>query len=43
MGHKVGTLFSRQKNWRPVTTRYDRCCAPTFRSAILLAAMALFW
>ncbi len=42
MGHEVGTLFSRWKNWRPITIRYDRC-APTFRSATLLAAMALFW
>ena len=42
MGHKFGTLFSQRKNWRPITTRSDRC-APTFRSALPLAAMALFW
>ncbi len=36
-GHKIETLFSRQKDWRPIATRYDRC-AHLFRSAILLAA-----
>ncbi len=42
-GHKIETLFSRQKNWRPIAaTRYDRC-AHLFRSAILLAAILLFW
>ena len=39
---KSGRSFPDGQNWRPITTRYDRC-APTFRSAILLAAMALFW
>ena len=41
-GHKIENLFSRQKDWRPIATRYDRC-AHLFRSAILLAATVLFW
>ena len=40
--HKIETLFSRQKDWRPIATRYDGC-AHVFRSAILLAAFGLFW
>ena len=42
MGDKTETLFSRLKDWRPIATRYDRC-APVFPSAILLAAIVLFW
>ena len=41
-GHKIETLFSRQKDWRPIATRYDGC-AHVFRSAILLAAVGLSW
>ncbi len=40
--HKIETLFSRQKDWRRLATRYDPCAA-IFRSAILLAAIVLFW
>ena len=40
--HKIETLFSRQKDWRRIATRYDRC-THVFRSAILLAATVLFW
>ncbi len=40
--HKIETLFSRQKDWRPIATRYDGC-AHVFRSAILLASIGLFW
>ncbi len=40
--HKIENLFSRQKDWRPIATRY-RGCAHVFRSAILLAATVLFW
>ena len=40
--HKIETLFSRPKDWRPIATRYD-CCAHIFRFAILLAATVLFW
>ncbi len=35
--HKTENLFSQQKNWRPIATRYDRC-AHVFRPAIFL-----FW
>ncbi len=41
-GHKIEDLFSRQKDWQCIATRYDRC-ARIFRSAILLAATVLFW
>ena len=34
--------FSRQKDWQPIATRYDGC-AHVFGSAILLAAIILFW
>ena len=40
--HKTENLFSRLKDWRHIATRYDRC-AQVFRSAIFLAATALFW
>ena len=40
--HKIENLFSRQKDWRRIATRYDRC-AHVFRSAIPLAATVLFW
>ena len=39
---QIEMLFSRQKDWRRLATRYDRC-AHVFRSAILLAATVLFW
>ena len=39
---KIENLFSRQKDWRGLATRYDRC-AHIFRSAILLAAVGFFW
>ncbi len=40
--HKIETLFSYLKNGRSLATRYDRC-AHVFRSALLLAAIVLFW
>ena len=39
--HKIETLFSRLKDWRPSVTPYDPC-AYVFRSAILLAAIGLW-
>ncbi len=42
MRHKIETLFSRLKDWRRLATRYDRC-VHVFCSAILLAAIVLFW
>ena len=41
-GHKIETLFSRQKDWRRIATRYNGG-AHGFCSAILLAATVLFW
>ncbi len=41
-GHTIETLFSRLKDGRRLATRYDRC-VHVFRSAILLAAIGLFW
>jgi transposase len=35
-------MFGRLKDWRRITTRYDRC-AHTFFSAICLAATVNFW
>ena len=40
-GHKIETLFSRQKDWQPIAIRCARIFR-VFRSAILLAATALF-
>ena len=40
--HKIENLFSRLKDWRRLATCYDRC-AHVFRSAIILAAIVLFW
>ena len=41
-GHKIENLFSRQKDWQRIATRYDRC-AHVFCSVIPLAATVLFW
>lgn len=40
--HKVENLFANLKDWRRITTRYDRC-ADTFSSAICIAAAVIFW
>ena len=40
--HKVENMFGGLKDWRRVATRYDRC-AHTFISAILIAAIVLWW
>ena len=40
--HKVENMFGRLKDWRRVATRYDRC-AHTFFSAILIAAIVIWW
>lgn len=40
--HKVENMFGRLKDWRRVATRYDRC-AHTFFSAILIAAIVIYW
>ncbi|MBX2833663.1 MAG: transposase, partial [Micavibrio sp.] len=40
--HKVENMFAKLKDWRRITTRYDRC-AHTFFSAIQIAAIVLWW
>ncbi len=39
---RIEIMFGRLKDWRRVATRYDRC--PTvFLSAIMLAAIVIYW
>jgi putative transposase len=40
--HKVENMFGKLKDWRRIATRYDRC-AHTFFSAILIAAIVIWW
>lgn len=40
--HKIENLFARLKDWRRISTRYDRC-AHTFFSAICIAATVAFY
>jgi transposase len=40
--HKVENLFAKLKDWRRISTRYDRC-AHTFISAICIAAAVICW
>jgi len=40
--HRVEILFGRLKDWRRIAMRYDRG-APTFFSAICIAATVTFW
>ena len=40
--HKVENMFGRLKDWRRISTRYDRC-AHTFFSAICIAAIVIWW
>lgn len=40
--HKIENMFGRLKDWRRISTRYDRC-AHTFFSAICIAATVIFW
>ena len=40
--HKVENMFGKLKDWRRISTRYDRC-AHTFFSAICIAAFVIFW
>ena len=42
MDHKVENLLAKPKDWRPITTRYNRC-ASIFGSAIFLAPTVIFW
>ena len=38
----IERMFGKLKDWRRVSTRYDRC-AHTFMSAICIAATVIFW
>jgi transposase len=40
--HKIENMFGRLKDWRRISTRYDRC-AHTFFSAICIAAAVIFY
>ena len=40
--NRIERMFGRLKDWRRVSTRYDRC-PKVFLSAIALAATVLFW
>ena len=40
--HRIEIMSGRQKDWRRVATRYDRC-PKVFLSAIALAATVMFW
>lgn len=40
--NRIEIKFGRLKDWRRVATRYDRC-PESFFSAIMLAAIVLFW
>jgi len=40
--HRIENMFGRIKDWRRISTRYDRC-AHTFFSAICIAASCIFY
>ena len=40
--HRIEKMFGKLKEWRRIHTRYDRC-AHTFMSAIVIAAIIMFW
>lgn len=40
--HKVENMFAKLKDWRRISTRYDRC-AHTFQAAITIAAIVIWW
>lgn len=40
--HKVENMFGKLKDWRRMAMRYDRC-APTFFSALCIAATVIFY
>ena len=40
--HRIENMFARLKDWRRISTRYDRC-AHTFFGAICIAATVIFW
>ena len=40
--HKIENMFTRLKDWRRITTRYDRC-PELLPSAIALVSIVQFW
>lgn len=40
--HRIENMFGRLNDWSRIHPRYDRC-APTFMSAICIAATIIFW
>jgi len=40
--NRIERMFARLKDWRRISTRYDRC-PKVFLSAIALAATIIFW
>ena len=40
--NQIGRMFGRLKDWRHISTRYDRC-PKIFLSVIALAATFIFW
>lgn len=40
--NRIETMFGRLKDWKRVTTRYDRC-TKVLLSAIALAALVIYW
>lgn len=40
--HRIENMFAKLKDWRRVSTRYDRC-AHAFKAAITIAAIVSFW
>lgn len=40
--NRIERMFGKLKDWRRISTRYDRC-PNVFMSAIALAATVLFW
>ena len=40
--NRIEIMFGRLKDWRRIATRYDRC-PKVFLSAIVLAAIVMFW
>jgi len=40
--HIIENSFAKLKDWRRIATRYDRC-AHTFRAAITIAVIVIWW
>ena len=40
--HRIKVMFGKLKDWRRIAMRYERC-ANTFMSAVVIAAIVIFW